>query len=453
MITTINPATEQILSRYSFHSPEQVLNYVQKSHMAFESWKDLSIIERGEFFVRLAAVLREHKQKYATLITNEMGKPIKESLSEIEKCAILCESLVTKAPLWLSDQLVSADGFEHRITFAPLGPIYIIMPWNFPFWQPMKVALPHLIAGNTILLKHARNVTGSALAIQDAFVKAGFPLGVFTTLVIDHETSNKIIESDIIQGVSFTGSVEAGSKIAAHAGRFIKKLVLELGGSDPHIVLADADIDRAVQGAVVGRTLNAGQVCIGSKRIIVESKIAAEFQEKFTLAISKLKVGDPLDPTTDIGPLVDQRAVEDMQAFVTDALLKGGVATTGGRRRAGPGFFFEPTVLADTTLEMNAVYQEVFGPIAPIIVVGSAEEAIRVANDSEFGLSASIWSLDVARAQRLARQINAGAVFINSISKSNVLLPIGGIKKSGYGRELSEYGIKEFVNIKAINTY
>ncbi len=450
---SINPATEEVIAEYDLMTGENALSIAKDSHDAFNKWKTLYIGERGVYFRKLAAVLRKNREKYAKIMTLEMGKPINESASEVEKCAYLAEVLAENAGKWLADEQVNADGKKHIITFEPLGPIYIIMPWNFPFWQAFKVALPPMIAGNTIMLKHASNVTGCALMIEEAFSEAGFPENVFRTLIIDHDTSTKLIESEYVKACSLTGSVGAGASIAQEAGKNIKKIVLELGGSDPFIVLEDADINAAVKGAVLGRTLNAGQVCIGSKRIIVHKKIADDFTKKFSEAMKNLIVGNPLDSKTQVGPLANEKAVKSMESFVDDAVAKGAVIAAGGKRMKIKGYFFEPTVLTNTTHEMDAVCNEVFGPVAPIIIVNTEEEAIKTANNSEFGLSASVWTTDLARGEKLARKLETGAVFINSISKSHPLLTIGGIKKSGFGRELSHYGIKEFVNIKGINVY
>ena len=450
---TINPATEEVLNEYTLMSKEEALNIAEKSGKAFNKWKNLTISERAIFFKNLANVLRENKKEYAELMTQEMGKPITESLSEVEKCAYLAEVLIENAENWLADENVNADGKKHVITFEPLGPVYIIMPWNFPYWQPLKVGLPPMIAGNTIILKHASNVTGSALKIENAFRKAGFPEDVFRTLIIGHETSSEIIVSDYVKACSLTGSVAAGSKTAETAGKNTKKIVLELGGSDPFIVLEDADISAAAKGAVLGRTLNAGQVCIGAKRIIVHKSIAGEFTKIFSEMMKQLIVGNPLEPKTQIGPLVNEKAVHDMENFVKDAVENGAVVAAGGKKIKSKGYYFEPTVLTNVNQKINAACNEVFGPIAPVIIAKDDEEAIKIANDSEFGLSASLWTNNPARGEKIARKLETGSIFINSISKSHPMLPIGGIKKSGFGRELSKYGIKEFVNVKSINFY
>mgnify|MGYP001558577082 FL=1 len=450
---TINPATEEVLLEYNLMSKEEALAVAEKSNNAFNKWKNLAISERAKFFKNLAKVLRDNKQEYAEIMTKEMGKPITESLAEVEKCAYLAEVLIENAEKWLADEEANADGKKHIITFEPLGAIYIILPWNFPFWQPFKVGLPPLIAGNTIIFKHAGNVTGSALKIEEAFKKAGFPEDIFRAVIVDHETSSEIIESKYVKACSLTGSVGAGASIAQKSGANIKKIVLELGGSDPFIVLEDADIQAAAKGAVLGRTRNAGQVCIGSKRIIVHKKIAEEFTKKFSEMMEQLIVGDPMNPKTQVGPLVNEKAAQDMENFVKDAVSKGAVISAGGKKIKSKGYYFEPTVLTNVNEDMNVACNEVFGPVAPVIIAKNEEDAIKIANNSEFGLSASLWTNDLAKGERLARKLETGSVFINSISKSHALLPIGGIKKSGFGRELSHYGIREFVNVKGINIY
>jgi succinate-semialdehyde dehydrogenase/glutarate-semialdehyde dehydrogenase len=452
-MNTVNPFNGEVLKSYQLMDTKEVLNIAKKSDKAFNSWKDLSIKERAAYFQKLVEVLKSNKEEYGTIMTQEMGKPIRESVPEVEKCAWFAEVLIEKGEEWLASEEAKADGLKHIITLDPLGPIFIIMPWNYPFWQVFKVALPPLMAGNTIILKHASNVTGSALLIEEIFKKAGFPEDVFRTVVCGHDSSAELVAAKEVAACSLTGSVGAGAVIAAQAGKQIKKTVLELGGADPHIILDDADIEVAAQGAALGRMSNAGQICIGSKRIIVHRAIAEQFTKRFVEIVKELKVGDPLDPETKVGPLAQAKAVAEMEDFVKDATSKGGKVLTGGKRGEGSGFFFEPTVISEITPDMDVASMEVFGPIAPVIVVDSDEEAIAIANDSEFGLNGSVWTKDLARGEKVARKINTGGVFINSISKSNPYLPLGGIKKSGYGRELGKEGIREFVNVKTINIY
>lgn len=453
MFNTINPATGSTHASYTLHTEKEALQIASKVHSSSSNWRTVSFAERKKLFKKLASVLRTNKKIYAKMMTEEMGKVITESLAEIEKCAWLAEVLAEKGAQWLAEEKIEADGKEHLITYEPLGTVYLVMPWNYPFWQPMKVGLLPLFAGNTILLKHAKNVTGSALLIERMFIDAGFPDDVFRTVIINHSVSDKLIASDKIQAVSFTGSVGAGSHIASVAAANIKKTVLELGGSDPFIVLEDADIEAAAQAAVKGRMSNSGQVCIGAKRFIVHQNVADEFISRFTTYLNELTVGDPLDPKTDIGPLVDQKALQDMEGFMQDVTKKKATIVCGGSSKMSDGYYFTPTAVVQKKEKLRISQEEVFGPIAPIIIMKDDEEIIQEANRSEFGLSASIWTKNRARGKKMAKRIDAGGVFINHISVSHPLLPLGGIKKSGYGRELSQIGIKEFTNIKPINIY
>jgi len=431
---------------------DEVLGISKKSKKAFDLWKKLTLDERKKYFLKLAQKLRDEKRYNAELMTNEMGKPIKESLAEVEKCAWFSEFLVEHANSMLKQENLVADGKEHVVRFDPLGPILIIMPWNFPFWQVFKVALPPILAGNTIILKHAKNVTGSALQINKLFNEV-FPENVFRTIISGHDSISELISGDEVVAVSLTGSVSAGTKIASQAGKNLKKTVMELGGSDPLIVLSDADIKKSAKGAVLGRMYNGGQVCIASKRIIVHEDIVEQFTEEFVAEMKKLKIGNPMEEDTDVGPLADEAAVKDMQNFVDNAKENGAKILVGGKKLERDGFFFEPTIISQTSKNMDAVCFETFGPIAPIIVAKSDEDAIVIANDSEFGLSASIWTKNLEKGKALAAKIDAGSIFINSISKTHPNIPVGGIKNSGYGRELSKYGILEFVNIKSVNVY
>ena len=451
---THNPATGKPLAEYQYHAEEEALDVARSVHHAGRTtWQHTSFEERAQVFKNLASVLRDNKQEYALLMTREMGKVIKESLAEVEKCAWLAEVLAEQGEAWLRDEHLEADGDEHLICFEPLGCIYLIMPWNYPFWQPFKVGLLPLYAGNSILLKHASNVTGSALCIESIMKDAGFPDDVFRTVVVRHGTSNALVESEYVQAVSLTGGNVSGSLVASLAGKCIKKTVLELGGSDPFIVCADADVKLAAAQAVSGRMNNCGQVCIGAKRIIVHSSIYDEFLGYYKEGVASLKQGDPEDPNTDIGPLVNEAALQDMEAFVQDAVEQGAELVIGGNRAADTGSFFAPTIVATKGKALRMVREEVFGPIAPVIEVASDDEAIALANSSEFGLNASVWTTDLNKGKALAAKIEAGGVFINHISSSHPLLPLGGVKQSGYGRELSHWGIKEFVNVKAINVY
>ncbi|MFV2015458.1 MAG: NAD-dependent succinate-semialdehyde dehydrogenase, partial [Candidatus Heimdallarchaeota archaeon] len=387
------------------------------------------------------------------LMVTEMGKPITQAVVEVEKCAWASEVYAENVDEWSQSETVKADGKEHRVIFQPLGVILSVMPWNFPFWQAFRFAIPTIIVGNTAILKHSNNVPGCALLIEDAFKQAGFPKGVFTTILADHEQVAEILESEYIQGVSLTGSTYAGSKIAELAGVNLKKVVLELGGSDSFIVMEDADLDFVVKNAVIGRTQNNGQSCIAAKRFIVHESIASIFSNKFAKALANLKVGDPMNPDVDVGPMANVGEYNLLKEQIEDAIEQEGIILTGGHVPDKVGYFVEPTLVTNTNSNMKIIKEEVFGPVAPVIVFSSDEEAIKLANNTEFGLGGSIWGQDEERTRRIAEELECGSVFINSIVKSDPRMPFGGIKKSGIGRELSKYGLKEFVNIKAINIY
>jgi len=450
---TVNPATGEVIRTWRKMAPDEVMQTARLAHAAFPPWRGLSVVERAPYFVKLAAVLRDNLEDWAVLLTTEMGKPISEARAEIEKCAWMTEVYAANAEAWLADEKVAADGREHIVTFQPLGVIFSIMPWNYPFWQALRFAVPGLMAGNTSLLKHASNVTGCAFAIEDAFAQAGFPDNVFRTIVPDYETVTALIASDIVQGVSLTGSTQVGRHIGAEAGRNLKKIVLELGGSDPFIVLDDAEIEFTARGAVTGRMLATGQSCIASKRFIVVEKIAEAFVKRFTCLMRELKVGDPLQETTQVGSMVNEAAIIELEGQLAQSVSLGARVLCGGERLPGKGWFFPPTVVTNTRCGMRLVDEEVFGPIAPIITVRDEVEAIALANSSEFGLGGSVWTRDLARGARLARQVESGTLFVNSITKSDPRMPFGGVKNSGLGRELSHYGLKEFVNVKGINLY
>ncbi len=451
--STINPATEEKIADFDTMAKTDVLAILKKTHDAFTDWKQTSTHDRAKLFRNLADVLRKNKQKYAALITKEMGKPIKESLAEVEKCAWTCEVYAEHGPAWLLDKSMSADGIKHLIVFEPLGVILAVMPWNYPFWQALRFGIPTLMAGNGALLKHASNVPECAMAIEDAFSQARFPKNLFRTVFTDHSTIAEFISSPLIRGISLTGSTPAGKRIAELAGKNLKKVVLELGGSDPFIVLDDADIDKAAKNAALGRFMNAGQSCIASKRFIVMEKIASAFTEKFKEEVKKKIVGDPASENTAMGPLVNKDGLLGVEEQVIDALAKGGKVVLGGKRREGKGFYYEPTIITNVTADMRITKEEVFGPVAPIIPVKNLAEAVAIANSLEFGLGGSIWTKDLMKGEEIARRITAGAVFVNSITKSDPRMPFGGVKESGLGRELGEYGLKEFVNIKSINIY
>ena len=450
---TVNPATGQPIKTYETMSQEEVFTIAEKIYPTFLEWRERSVSDRVPYVRRLANVLRSNQQEYAELMTTEMGKPLRESLAEIEKCAWMADVYAGNASNWLANEPVKADGLEHRVVFQPLGIILAIMPWNFPFWQALRCAVPALLAGNAVILKHARVCTGSGLAVEAAMQEAGFPEDVFRTVIADHATIDGLIASDLVQGVSLTGSVEAGRAVAATAGRHLKKMVLELGGSDPFIVLDDVDVEAVAEQAVTGRMINTGQSCIAAKRFIVHEKVADAFIESFAERMQQLRVGDPLDMATEVGPLVDEASLEQMEAFVRDAVEKGATVVTGGAAINRAGFFFEPTVLADVTRDMRVAREEVFGPVAPVFTREDEEQAVTLANDTPFGLGGSVWTRDEERGMNIARRVEAGCVFVNHITKSDPRLPFGGIKKSGIGRELARYGLHEFVNVKTLNLY
>jgi succinate-semialdehyde dehydrogenase/glutarate-semialdehyde dehydrogenase len=399
---------------------------------------------------KLAGLLRDRADRYARLMTLEMGKPITEAKAEIEKCAWACEHFADNAKRYLADEEIPSNARRSLVAFEPLGVVLAVMPWNFPFWQVIRFAAPAFMAGNTAVLKHASNVPQCALAIEEAFRDAGFPEGQLRTVLVTGGGVEPLIADDRIRAVTLTGSSETGSRIAALAGRAIKKTVLELGGSDPFIVLADADLDAAAVTAARARNQNAGQSCIAAKRFIVDRAVADDFERRFAKAVEDLVVGDPLDPKTQVGPLARRDLLEALERQVDGSLRKGARAATGGERVGGKGFFHRPTVLVDVTPEMPVFKEETFGPVAAVVRVRDAEEAIRVANESAYGLGASLWTRDLASGEKLARRIESGSVFVNGMVASDPRLPFGGIKRSGYGRELSAFGAREFTNIQTI---
>lgn len=451
--SSINPTTELSIAEYNTMSYGEIGKILESSHSAYKSWKNTPLSERALLFRGLADVLRLRKDEFARLMVTEMGKPIKQAIGEVEKCAWTCEVYAENVKNWLEPENVTADGKEHKVIFQPLGVILSVMPWNFPFWQALRFAIPSIIVGNTSILKHSNNVPGCALAIEDAFTQAGFPKDVFTTILADHDQVADILESDYIQGVSLTGSTYAGAKIAEIAGTNLKKVVLELGGSDPFIILEDADLDFVVENAVVGRTQNNGQSCIAAKRFIVHESVESEFSSKFAKALAKLKIGDPMDPEVDIGPMANIGEFNLIKEQIEDAIQQEGIILAGGHVPDVAGYFVEPTLVTNTNSNMKIVKEEVFGPVAPVITFSSDDEAIKLANSTEFGLGGSVWGTDEVRTRRIAEELECGSVFINSIVKSDPRMPFGGVKKSGIGRELSKYGLKEFVNVKAINIY
>jgi succinate-semialdehyde dehydrogenase / glutarate-semialdehyde dehydrogenase len=449
-ITAVNPTTEEVVASFDAFGPDEVEMALAEAHDAYLGWRELPIAERAVPMRALAALLRERADRYARLITLEMGKPITEAKAEIEKCAFGCEHFAESATRYLADEEIRANARRSIVAFQPLGVVLAVMPWNFPFWQVVRFAAPALMAGNAGLLKHASNVPQCALAIEEAFRDAGFPQGLLRTVLVSGSGIEPIIADDRIRAVTLTGSSDTGSRIAELAGRAIKKTVLELGGSDPYIVLADADIEAAAATGVRARNQNNGQSCIAAKRFIVVESIASDFERRFATGVEALVVGDPMDPKTQIGPLARRDLLDTLERQVDVSAGAGARVLTGGERLSGKGYFFRPTVLAQVTPDMPAFREETFGPAAAVVRVRDADEAVRVANDSAYGLGASIWTRDTASGERLARRIESGSVFVNGMVASDPRLPFGGIKRSGYGRELSAFGAREFTNTQTI---
>jgi acyl-CoA reductase-like NAD-dependent aldehyde dehydrogenase len=448
-IETINPATGKAIASYDNMSNEEIAQKVKSARAAFQKWSKLDISERTAYMRNLGRVMRKNKDEYATLITEEMGKPIRQSIAEIEKCAWVCDYYSDHAESFLRDEIIPTEFRKSFISFEPLGVVAGIMPWNFPFWQVMRYAVPTLTAGNVGILKHSSISLGSAIEIEQAFKDAGFPDDVFQSIIGDYRAGEALIESQI-DAVSVTGSINTGRRVAKLATKGLKKFVLELGGSDPFVVLEDADLNQSAHMAAQARLLNTGQSCIAAKRFIVVKEIAEKFSRLFVENIRAEVVGDPMNSKTTIGPLVRQNQRDALSKQVEDAKTKGARVLTGGKEIEGNGYFYEPTIVSNVSHEMDIVKDEVFGPAAPIIVVNNEDEAISEANNTEFGLGASIWTNNIERGTRLARYIQSGIVSINEMVKSDPRLPFGGTKYSGIGRELSEFGIKEFVNIKSI---
>ncbi len=450
-IESINPATEEVLARFDPYSPEQVERAIAEAHATFLGWRATSFAERAAPMRALARHLRDRVDEYARLISVEMGKPITEARAEIEKCAWNCDYYAENAERFLADEIVKTNAARSLVAFEPLGVVLAVMPWNFPFWQVIRFAAPAVMAGNTAVLKHASNVPQCALAIEDAFRAAGFPAGTLRAVLVPGGGLDAVVADERVRAVTLTGSSQTGARIAELAGRALKKTVLELGGSDPFVVLDDADLDAAAATGARARSQNTGQSCIAAKRFIVTSKVAADFERRFADAIRALVVGDPLDPGTRIGPLAREDLRDTLERQVRESVRMGARVVTGGKRVEGRGWFYEPTLLADVTDDMPAFSEETFGPVAALRRVRDVDEAIRVANDTPYGLGASLWTRDASLGKVVARRIEAGNVFVNGMVSSDPRLPFGGVKRSGYGRELGgAIGIREFVNVKTI---
>ena len=447
---SVNPATGELIRDYAEHSDADVRGRITAAQRAYGTWRGASFTDRAALMRRAVDLLRQQREKLARLMTDEMGKPIASAEAEVDKCAWGCEFYAEHAERYLASELVATDATKSFVRYDPLGPILAIMPWNFPFWQVFRFAAPALMAGNVALLKHAANVPGCALAIEEVFRKAGFPEGVMTTLLISSDRVQSLIEHPAIRAVTLTGSDRAGESVAATAGKQLKKTVLELGGSDPFIVLADADPAAVAREAAKARTINSGQSCIAAKRFIVEESIAERFEQAFAAQMKNLKVGDPLDRVTEVGPLAREDLVDSLDDQVRRTTTSGAKLLAGGERLSRKGYFYSPTVLANVEPGMAAFDEETFGPVAAVTRAKDVDHAVELANRSQFGLASSIWTGDPARGEALAARIESGAVFVNEISKSDPRLPFGGIKRSGYGRELAEFGIREFVNIKSV---
>ncbi|HEY1253032.1 MAG TPA: NAD-dependent succinate-semialdehyde dehydrogenase [Thermoanaerobaculia bacterium] len=449
-IASVNPANGETLRVFEPHSAQEVERRVALAADAFPRWRAVPFAEKAERLTRAADLLDAHKQELGRVMTLEMGKPVGAAAAEAEKCAWVCRYYAEHAAAFLADEPVATDAGRSFVRYEPLGPVLAVMPWNFPFWQVFRFAAPALMAGNVGLLKHASNVPQCALAIEDVFRRAGFPEGAFQTLLIGADRVQALLEDPRIAAATLTGSEGAGVSVGRAAGAALKKVVLELGGSDPFIVLPSADVEAAAATAVKARTINNGQSCIAAKRFIVHRDAAPEFERRFVEKMVALRVGDPMDPGVEVGPLATPSIAAEVEDQVRRSIDAGARLLVGGRRLEGPGNFYAPTVLGDVPPDSPAAQEEIFGPVASLFRVGSVDEAIALANHSRFGLGSSAWTRDAAEIERLVSGIQAGAVFINGMVKSDPRLPFGGVKHSGFGRELSVHGIREFVNVKTV---
>ncbi len=451
MLRSINPATGEVIQSYSLHTTEELSEIFRRSKEAFSDWRACSIESRVGFLRNLETLLLKRREELALLMTEEMGKPLKPARAEIEKCAWVCRYYANEGECFLKSAPIETEFYKSFIAFEPLGGVLGIMPWNFPFWQVFRYGVPTLLAGNVTLLKHASNVTGCSLKIQELFEEAGFPQGVFQSLRLMNADMEEVIASPFIQAVTLTGSTKAGRAVASTAGKYLKKCVLELGGSDPYVILSDADLEQVIPACLTARFQNTGQSCIAAKRFIVETSRKVEFETRLKVAIEKLKMGDPRDESNELGPLVHEEARTHLHDQVQRALQAGADLVLGGKIPEGRGAFYPPTLLTNVKPGNPAFDEELFGPVAVIIEASTNDEAVRLANQSSFGLGAALFSKDLGKAEALARkEIQAGSVFVNAFVRSDPRLPFGGIKDSGYGRELSSFGIREFVNIKTI---
>lgn len=449
-IQSFNPATDELLQSFEEYSEEKIEQILQKSETCFISWKQVSLAEKKQKMLTLAALLKKEKQRLGEIMTQEMGKPITEAKAEIEKCAWCCEYYAENTESFLKPEYIVSDASESFVLLEPMGTVLAVMPWNYPFWQVIRFIAPAAMAGNVGLLKHASNVPQCALALEEIFLKAGFPKGVFQTLLIGSGKVKKVLEDDRVKAVTLTGSEYAGTQVAKVAGKEIKKSVLELGGNNPFLIFHDADMDLVVAQAVAGRFQNTGQSCIAAKRFLVHESIAEEFLQKFQLATEALVQGDPKDEKTQISCLVDKKARDRLHVQVQSTLKQGATLVTGGKFLGDKGAFYAPTIISNVQKGMSLYSEEVFGPVAAVMVVKDEAEMIAVSNDSKFGLGASLFTQDTDRIKRIIPQLETSAVFVNGIVKSDPRLPFGGAKKSGYGRELSALGMREFMNVKTV---
>jgi succinate-semialdehyde dehydrogenase/glutarate-semialdehyde dehydrogenase len=449
-IQSINPATGETLETFAPFSKEQVDEALDTTRRACDGWRDTSFAARGAYLHAVAAYLRDHKVELARTATREMGKPIVESEAEVEKCAWSCDYYADNAARFLTDEPVESSASASYVAYVPLGVVLAVMPWNFPYWQVFRFAAPALMAGNTAVLKHSSNVSRVALEIERIFRESGLPDGTFRTLLISGAEAETLIADSRIAAVTLTGSDVAGVAVASASGHALKKSVLELGGSDAFIVLEDADLDGAAQTATRARSQNTGQSCIAAKRFIVVESVAGAFERKFVAEASKLRVGDPLDRETQIGPLAREDLRDALDEQVRRSVEMGAQVLLGGKPLPGKGYFYAPTILGSVTPEMPVFREETFGPVAAVIRARDTEHAVALANDSQFGLGGNLWTCDIERGKALARRIESGNVFINGMTASDPRLPFGGVKRSGYGRELSWFGIREFVNIQTV---
>lgn len=446
-IKTNNPFNNQSIKEYKLHSKEELKDILDTSNKTFYKWKKTAIKERCRLLMNLAQIIEDDKEDLAKLMTLEMGKPITQSISEIEKCITLCDFYATNAENFLADELIDTDASESFISYDPLGTILAIMPWNYPFWQVMRFAIPTLTAGNTAILKHAANVTGCALAIEKLFEKAGYPKGCFTTILANHDTVEDLIGNDIIKAVTLTGSEKAGKSIASTAGKHLKKTVLELGGNNACIILDDADLDKYLDTIVNARMQNAGQSCIAAKRFIVTENIYDTFLKQFKEKVAELKFGDPMDKETTLGTLARKDLAEILKKQIDESVKLGAHILIGNKQKEA---YFEATILTEVTPEMPVFKEETFGPVAAIMKVKNAEEAFKIASDSKYGLGTMVFTQSIETAQDYIDAVEDGAYFVNEMVKSDARLPFGGTKASGFGRELSKEGIHEFLNRKTV---